>query len=106
MVDGIGEDFMPKTVWWDYIDQIVTIDDKTAYAATMELARNEALFTGSSGGAAAAGARAVAEAVEAGTDASDVAPPDAVIVTLFPDSGERYLSKLNEDWMRAQGLLD
>jgi len=106
LIDGIGEDFMPKTVWWDYIDQVVTIDDKTAYAATMELARNEAMFTGSSGGAAAAAARVVAEAVEAGTDPSDVAPADAVIVTLFPDSGERYLSKLNEDWMRTQGLLD
>ena len=39
LIDGIGEDFMPSTVWWDYIDEIVTIDDKTAYRATMELAR-------------------------------------------------------------------
>jgi cystathionine beta-synthase len=106
LIDGIGEDFMPETVWWDYIDEIVTIDDKTAYAATMELARHEAIFTGSSGGAAAAGARVVAQNIEAGRDASGVAPEDAVIVTLFPDSGERYLSKLNEDWMGEQGLLD
>ena len=28
------------------------------------------------------------------------------VVTLFPDSGERYLSKLNETWMREKGLLD
>ena len=52
LIDGIGEDFMPSTVWWDYIDEIVTIDDKTAYRATMELARRESIFTGSSGGAA------------------------------------------------------
>jgi len=106
LVDGIGEDFMPQTVWWDYIDEIITIDDKTAYATTMELARNEAIFTGSSGGAAAAGARVVAQNVAAGTDAAGVAPEDAVIVTLFPDSGERYLSKLNDEWMSEQGLLD
>ncbi len=106
LIDGIGEDFMPQTVWWDYIDEIVTVDDKTAYAATMELARNEAIFTGSSGGAAAAGARIVAESIEAGTDAAAVAAEDALIVTLFPDSGERYLSKLNDDWMREQGLVD
>jgi len=106
LIDGIGEDFMPHTVLWDYIDEIVTIDDKTAYAATMELAHVEAIFTGSSGGAAAAGARVVAENIAAGTDASGVAPEDALIVTLFPDSGERYLSKLNEEWMRDKGLLD
>ena len=30
----------------------------------------------------------------------------SLVVTLFPDSGERYLSKLNEQWMREKGLLD
>ena len=39
LIDGIGEDFMPETVWWDYIDEIVTIDDKTAYRAVFELAQ-------------------------------------------------------------------
>jgi cystathionine beta-synthase len=96
LIDGIGEDFMPSTVWWDVIDEIVKVDDKSAYHATMELARTESIFTGSSGGAAAAGARRVAAAL----------PEDALVVTLFPDSGERYLSKLNEKWMRDKGLLD
>ncbi len=31
---------------------------------------------------------------------------DALVVTLLPDSGERYLSKLNQKWMRERGLLD
>ena len=96
LIDGIGEDFMPSTVWWDYIDEIVTIDDKTAYRATMELARRESIFTGSSGGAAAAGARQVAQRLG----------EDGLVVTLFPDSGERYLSKLNKDWLRDKGLLE
>jgi len=96
LVDGIGEDFMPDTVWWDYIDGVVTVDDATAYRTVLELARTEAIFTGSSGGAAVAGARIVA------ADAD----PQALIVTLLPDSGERYLSKLNADWMGAHGLLD
>ena len=95
LIDGIGEDFLPETVWWDTIDEILTVDDKTAYRATMELARKEAIFGGSSSGAAAAGAREVAESL----------PDDAVVVTLFPDSGERYLSKLNKDWMGKHGLL-
>lgn len=96
LIDGIGEDFMPATVWWDYIDEVITIDDKTAYQATLELARKESIFTGSSGGAAAAGARQVARTLG----------KDALVVTLFPDSGERYLSKLNKEWMREKGLLD
>jgi len=62
----------------------------------MELARKESIFVGSSGGAAAAGARRVAESL----------PADALVVTLFPDSGERYLSKLNQAWLREHELLD
>jgi len=34
------------------------------------------------------------------------APADGLVVTLFPDSGERYLSKLNREWMQEQGLLE
>lgn len=94
LIDGIGEDFMPGTVWWDYIDEVVTVDDKTAYAATLELARKEAIFGGSSSGAAAAGARQVAASL----------PADSLVVTLFPDSGERYLSKLNRTWLEEHGL--
>ena len=96
LIDGIGEDFMPETVWWDYIDRVVTVDDKSGYAATMELAKKEGIFCGSSAGAAAEGARRVARECGDGD----------LVVTLFPDSGERYLSKLNEEWMRGQGLLD
>ena len=95
LIDGIGEDFLPETVWWDYIDEVVTVDDAAAYRTTMELARTEAIFVGTSGGAAAAGAGQVASR----------APDSALIVTLFPDSGERYLSKLNQEWMQKQGLL-
>lgn len=95
LIDGIGEDFLPDSVWMDTIDEIVTVDDQSAYDAVFELARNEAIFTGSSGAAAAVGARQVAERAGA----------EALVVTLFPDSGERYLSKLNPDWMRQQGLI-
>jgi cystathionine beta-synthase len=96
LIDGIGEDFLPETVWWDVIDEVVTIDDQAGYRATLELARKEAIFCGSSAGAAAAAARQIAQQ----------APADSLIVTLFPDSGERYLSKLNEEWLREHGLLD
>ena len=96
LTDGIGEDFLPESAWLDLIDEVITIDDRTAYRTVYELSASEAIFTGSSGGAAAAGARRVAR--ELGED--------ALVVTLFPDSGERYLSKLNRQWLGERGLLD
>ena len=48
------------------------------------------------GAAAAVGARQVASGLG----------EDSLVVTLFPDSGERYLSKLNDEWLREQGLID
>ena len=96
LVDGIGEDFVPGCVWWDYIDRVITIDDSTGYQTTMELARTEGIFCGSSGGCAAAAARQVARSLDS----------DALVVCLFPDSGERYLSKLNDQWLREKGLLN
>ena len=94
LIDGIGEDLLPESVWMDVIDEIVTVDDTTAYRAVFELARSESIFTGSSGGAAAAGAASIAR--ELGHE--------AMVVTLFPDSGERYLSKLNRQWLDEHGL--
>lgn len=94
LIDGIGEDFLPGSIWLDTIDEVITVTDPEAYDTVFELARKEAIFTGSSGGAAAAAARRVAAA----------AGPDALVVTLFPDSGERYLSKLNPHWLGQRGL--
>ena len=94
LTDGIGEDFMPTTVWWDVIDDVVTVSDKQAYDAVFEVASLEGIFTGSSGGAAAVGARQVSQGAD----------DDSLIVTLFPDSGERYLSKLNPEWLADKGL--
>jgi cystathionine beta-synthase len=99
LIDGIGEDFMPGCVWWDYIDEVIAVDDKSAYRATMQLARQESIFVGSSSGAAAEGARRVAAALPAES-------AESLVVTLFPDSGERYLSKLNRAWLEKHGLLD
>jgi cystathionine beta-synthase len=95
-VDGIGQSYIPESCWMETIDEIVTVDDKTAYRTVFELARSEAIFTGSSGGAAAYAARELAKTL----------PRDALVVTLLPDSGERYLSKLNPEWMRAKGLIE
>jgi cystathionine beta-synthase len=96
LIDGIGQSYIPPSAWMDTIDDVVTVDDKTAYRTVFELCRSEAIFTGSSGGAA----------VHAGREAARKLPASALVVVLLPDSGERYLSKLNDEWMTAKGLLD
>jgi cystathionine beta-synthase len=96
LIDGIGQSYMPDSCWPETLDDVVTVDDPTAYRAVFELARTEAIFAGSSGGAAAHAAREIARAL----------PADALVVTLLPDSGERYLSKLNREWLAEKRLLD
>ncbi|HLF16837.1 MAG TPA: cysteine synthase family protein, partial [Candidatus Thermoplasmatota archaeon] len=88
LIDGIGEDFMPTTVWWGEIDDVVQVSDEDAYLMQARLAREEALFTGSSGGAA----------VHAAVKLAAKLPRSALVVTLLPDTGERYLSKFNVEW--------
>jgi len=94
LIDGVGEDFLPETVWWDTIDEVITVEDRPAYQAALELARTEGYFCGSSGGMAVEGARRVAQSLD----------PEDLVVTLLPDSGERYLSKFNREWLEERGL--
>ena len=96
-IEGIGEDFIPKSTWFEYIDDIEKVGDKEAYLMTRRLAREEGILAGSSSGAALVGARRIAETLG----------PDTVLVVLLPDTGERYLSKAhNEEWLKEQGYLE
>ena len=96
-IEGIGEDFIPETTWFNVIDEIVKVSDKEAYLMTRRLAREEALLVGSSSGAAVSGALKVAEGLG----------EDDVLVVLLPDTGERYLSKAhNEEWLKEHGFLE
>jgi cystathionine beta-synthase len=95
-VEGIGEDFMPGTFDMSLVDEFVSISDKEAFRMARRLAREEAILVGGSGGAAVVGALRMAEGLE----------EKQVIVTLLPDTGRNYLSKLFSDkWMSEKGFL-
>jgi cystathionine beta-synthase len=96
MIEGIGEDFLPKTADLKLLDEIVTVSDKASYLMARRLATEEALLVGSSSGAAVLGALEIAKKLT----------KKHVIVTLLPDRGERYLSKLfNDEWMKEKNFI-
>ena len=95
-VEGIGEDFVPDTVDLGLIDEIVQVTDTESYQMARRLAREEGLLAGSSSGAAVAGALKIAKKLK----------KDDLIVTVLPDRGDRYLTKLyNDEWMKQQGFM-
>ncbi|PGL71996.1 cysteine synthase family protein [Bacillus sp. AFS055030] len=81
--EGIGMEFIPAFVDTNLFDDIHTVLDSDAFRLVKELATKEGLLVGSSSGAAL-----YASLLEA-----KKAKPGSTIVTIFPDSSERYLSK-------------
>jgi cystathionine beta-synthase len=96
-IEGVGEDFIPGATDFALIDQVIACNDRDGLNTARRLAREEALFTGGSGGMAAWVALQVAKGL----------PADALVVVILPDTGERYLTKVhNDEWMRDNHLLD
>ena len=97
-VEGIGQDKVPGTLDMSVIDDFMTVTDKEAFGMARRLTREEGLFVGGSSGLIVHVAMHVARRID---------DPDACVVTMLPDTGERYLSKLyNDEWMRENQLLD
>ena len=97
-VEGIGGDKIPSTVWWDAIDEWHQVSDRDAMSMTRRLAREEGRLVGGSAGLN------VVVALELARRLDD---PEACIVTILCDTGERYLSKVfNDEWMQENQLLD
>jgi cystathionine beta-synthase len=97
-VEGVGGDKIPKTLDLNLIDEIRTVSDKEAFLMTRRLAREEGLFVGGSSGLA------TVVALQVGRELND---PNAVVVVILADTGERYLSKVHSDeWMAENRFLE
>jgi len=82
-VEGIGASFVPSTFHRDHCDEVITVLDPDAFAMVNKLARYEGVLAGSSSGANVWAAIEVCRRLGAGKR----------VVTIIPDSAERYLSK-------------
>ena len=96
LIEGIGEDFVPPICELDRVRRAYSISDAESFAAARELLRREGILGGSSTGTLLAAAlRYCREQRE-----------EKRVVTLVCDSGNKYLSKMyNDFWMFDQGLL-
>ncbi|OAX56663.1 cysteine synthase A [Xanthomonas graminis] len=81
-IQGWTPDFVPEVLNREVYDEVLSVEDTDAISVSRRLAAEEGIFTGISGGATVATALRVAE----------TAAPGAVILTMLPDTGERYFS--------------
>ena len=81
-IEGIGNDFIADTMDITLVDKVIKVTDTEAFNTSRQLALKEGILAGTSSGAALSAALRLAEEIETGN-----------IVVVFPDRGDRYLSK-------------
>ena len=96
-VEGIGEDMVVEAMDFSVVDDMVQVNDRECFQMARRLTTQEGLFAGGSSGGAIAGALKYLSRHD----------NFKCVVTVLPDSGTRYLSKIfSDDWMRDNGFLD
>src|SRR5246127_6021658 len=95
-VEGIGEDFVPDIADMSLVTDAFEIDDTESFAVARELLRKEGILGGSSTGTLLAGALRYCRQQR----------EKKRVVSLVPDTGNKYLSKMYDDfWMAEQGFI-
>lgn len=95
-VEGVGEEEIPGAWIQDVIDDYLQVTDTESFAMARRLAAETGIFGGGSSGMNLHAALEVARGL----------PADARVVTVLPDYGKAYLSKVyNQDWLRDWGYL-
>ncbi len=95
-VEGIGMEIFPQNYDPTVVDEVIRIDDRTAFYWARRLAREEGILAGGSAGTALGAALTYARRLTS----------NDVIVVLLPDTGRGYLSKqFNDTWMRENNML-
>ena len=97
LVEGIGEDFIPPNCDLSLVSKVYTIPDSEAFDVAREVLSTEGIIAGSSSGTLIGAALRYCR---------EQTRPRR-IVTFVPDSGDKYLSKMyNDYWMIDQGFIE
>src|SRR6184192_4380398 len=95
-VEGIGEDFVPEIADMSFVTDAFEIDDEESFSTARELLRKEGILGGSSTGTLVAGALRYCRQQK----------KRKRVVTFVADTGNKYLSKMfNDFWMAEQGFI-
>ena len=95
-VEGIGEDFIPKTFNRQVVDEMIRVSDRESFNTARRLAREEGLLAGGSSGTAVAAALKYAKRLDR----------SGYIVAVLPDTGRNYMDKIFSDkWMQENGFF-
>jgi cysteine synthase A len=82
-LQGIGANFIPENYDASLADEVITVDERSAYLTAQRLAKSEGILCGISSGAALYAATVLSQRAEY---------KNKTIVALLPDTGDRYLS--------------
>ncbi len=95
-LEGVGEDFLPGTMDFSVVDEVLQVGDKEAFMSARNLARREGILAGGSSGMALYAAIKILKRLKKG-----------LLVVIFPDSGRNYLSKFyNDEWLVKEGFIN
>jgi cystathionine beta-synthase len=95
LVEGIGSDMVTKALDPSVIDDVITVSDEDSFMTARKLARTYGILAGGSSGSTAYAAFSIADRLA----------PDDLMVVIFADSAQRYISKCFSDaWMSQHGF--
>lgn len=98
-IEGLGKNLIPAATDFDAIDKYIKVTDAESAHTAREVSRTEGMFVGYTSGAAVQALKQLNELGEFNDN--------SIVVTIFPDHGSRYMSKIYSDqWMEDQGFMN